>query len=388
MANIMMTDVCNLHCPYCFANEFVNKDRNEITEEAFRKAVEFIVGDGSHDSVGLIGGEPTVHARFGEYMRMLLLDERVQHVMVYTNGIRMDEFWDVLCHPKTRLLINCNPPKDIGEVNYRRLQDNLRVLVEDKLCGDRVTLGINMYEEDFEYQYLLDLLVRFHFHHARVSITVPNLDEGRNQDAHSYFERMKPRMFQFFHDLLRNEIIPNFDCNKIPSCLVSEEELAQFQPYLENPYIKENIGHSNIGSQIVTCRPVIDIRQDLTAVRCFGLSACTKQRIEDYHGIKELENYYLRTVDAYACNTAYSSKCVDCHLRKVMKCTGGCLAYKINQIAGWNKRAETMLAAMQADADEYGAAEDTYAEAVASGNTAGNARAASNRSMEALRATS
>lgn len=38
MANIMMTDACNLNCPYCFANEFVNKNKNEITEEAFDKA--------------------------------------------------------------------------------------------------------------------------------------------------------------------------------------------------------------------------------------------------------------------------------------------------------------------------------------------------------------
>ena len=67
MANIMMTDVCNLRCPYCFANEFVNKDRNEISEEAFDKAVDFIVGDGSHSSVGLIGGEPTIHSNF-EYL--------------------------------------------------------------------------------------------------------------------------------------------------------------------------------------------------------------------------------------------------------------------------------------------------------------------------------
>lgn len=43
MANIMMTDVCNLRCPYCFANEFVNKDTNEISEENFNRAVDFIV---------------------------------------------------------------------------------------------------------------------------------------------------------------------------------------------------------------------------------------------------------------------------------------------------------------------------------------------------------
>ena len=347
MANIMMTDVCNLHCPYCFANEFVNKDKNEISAEAFKKAVNFIVGDGSHSSVGLIGGEPTVHSQFEHFMRELLIDKRIQSVMVYTNGILMDRFWNVLCHPKTHLLINCNPPKDIGEKHFRHLCDNLHVLIEEKLCSERVTLGINMYETDFEYEYLLDLLKRFHFHHVRVSITVPNLEENRNIDAHSYFESMKPRMFEFFHELLKNEIIPNFDCNKIPSCLVTKEELAQFSPYLCNAYIKNNIGRSNIISTTVHCAPVIDIRQDLTAVRCFGLSACTKQHIENYAGIKELENYYLRTIDAFAYNAAYSSKCVDCHLRKVMKCSGGCLAYKINQITELSARADELLTAFQ-----------------------------------------
>lgn len=42
MANIMLTDVCNLRCPYCFANEFVNVDKNEISEQNFKKAVDFI----------------------------------------------------------------------------------------------------------------------------------------------------------------------------------------------------------------------------------------------------------------------------------------------------------------------------------------------------------
>lgn len=48
MANIMLTDACNLKCPYCFANEFVNKDKNDITEEAIDEAKDFIVGDGTH----------------------------------------------------------------------------------------------------------------------------------------------------------------------------------------------------------------------------------------------------------------------------------------------------------------------------------------------------
>lgn len=332
MANIMMTDVCNLHCPYCFANEFVNKDKNEISEETFDKAVDFILSDGSHNTVGLIGGEPTVHSQFDRFMRKLINNEKVSRIMLYTNGILIDRFWDVICHHKTNLLINCNSPKDIGEKQYSILLKNLDVLFNQKLCGDKVTLGINMYSEHFEYDYMLNLLKAFNQKRVRFSITVPNMDQDRNADAHSYFNMMKPKMLEFFHELLSAEIIPNFDCNKIPSCLMQESELRKFDKYLENEFIKNNIGKSNIVDSEVKCRPVIDIRQDLTAVRCFGLSETTKQNIADYAGIKELENYYIRTVDAYAYNTSYCQKCNDCHLRSVMKCSGGCLAYKIKQI--------------------------------------------------------
>lgn len=64
MANIMLTDTCNLKRPYCFANEFVNIDKNEISEQNFKKAVNFILQDGSCDAIGLIGGEPILHSRF------------------------------------------------------------------------------------------------------------------------------------------------------------------------------------------------------------------------------------------------------------------------------------------------------------------------------------
>lgn len=332
MANIMMTDVCNLRCPYCFANEFVNKDTNEISEENFDKAVNFIVGDGSHSKVGLIGGEPTIHSKFEYFLRKLIRDDRVKSVVVYTNGIRINEYWDVICHPKVRLLINCNSPEDIGEQQFSRLCENLDYLIEKRMFQKNVTLGINMYQPDFPYHYILDLLKKYHFHHVRVSITVPNLEDERNADAHVYFERMKPRMLEFFHELLSNDIIPNYDCNKFPSCLITEEDVDAFRKYGKREYIRKNIDKSNITDKIVECSPVIDIRQDLTAVRCFGLSECTKQKISDFSGIRELENYYRRTIDSYGCNTVYSEKCIDCHAREVRKCNGGCLAFKIKDI--------------------------------------------------------
>ena len=340
MANIMMTDVCNLRCPYCFANEFVNKDRNEISEEAFDKAVDFIVCDGSHSSVGLIGGEPTIHSNFEYLVRKLIHDKRVETIVVYTNGICIDKYWDIITNRKIKLLINCNPPPNIGKNNYEHMCDNLENIIERKEFKDSITLGINMYGENFEYDYMIDLLKRFGFQHVRVSLTVPNISQERNTDAHAYFIKMKPRMFSFFHELLDNEIIPNFDCNKIPSCLIDETELQQFRIYLKNKFIKEHIAQSNISNRCVTCSPVIDIRQDLTAVRCFGLSEYTKVNIENFKGIRDLINYYTRTIDAYAYNTVYSSKCADCYDRTILKCSGVCLAFILDEILNIQNYAE------------------------------------------------
>lgn len=332
MANIMLTDSCNLRCPYCFANEFVGGGKNEISEEAFEKAARFILGDGKQSFVGLIGGEPLTHPKFKSFVQRLIRDDRVQRIQVYTNGILMDRFQDILIHPKVYLLINCNAPTDTGEVPFRKMCENLSALLDAGQTTDRVTLGINMYKPDFEYEYLLELLIKHQFHIVRVSCTVPNTEEERKEDPHAFFLRMKPRMLEFFHALMQHGITPTFDCNKIPSCLISKEEFDQFRLYMLNRQVRKTMLSSNIANPIVTCSPVIDIRQDLTAVRCFGLSEHTKQRIEDFSGITELENHYLRTIDAYACNTVYSQNCVDCHLRKVMKCTGGCLAYKLGPI--------------------------------------------------------
>lgn len=332
MANIMMTDCCNLRCSYCFANEFVNNSKNDISNYNFLKAVDFIFGDKSEDSVGLIGGEPLLHSNFEYLLTQLINDKRAKRITVYTNGVYLDRFFDIICNRKIYLLINCNNPMDMGDSAYNKMVDNIDYLITKRLMRDQITLGVNIYSPTFDYSYILELLKRYEFNHVRVSITVPNSVANRNTDAHLYFESMKPVVLAFFYDLLDNEIIPNFDCNKIPNCLIKKDEIDSFKGYLSNDFLSKNISKSNISDPVVRCTPVIDIRQDLTAVRCFGLSESTKTNICDFRSIHDLKNYYYRTVDAYAYNTVYSKKCITCMSRKVMECMGGCLAFKIDEI--------------------------------------------------------
>lgn len=79
------------------------------------------------------------------------------------------------------LLINCNSPKDIGKQQFVRLQENLDRIFRIPEVWKRVNLGINLYKNDLDYTYILNLLTRHNLHRVRTSVTVPNMDEGKKQ---------------------------------------------------------------------------------------------------------------------------------------------------------------------------------------------------------------
>ena len=72
LLNIMLNEVCNLKCDYCFANEFVDekkkdhlKSQKHIKLKDFKEIVDFITK--TSDFLGLIGGEPTLHPEIKKF---------------------------------------------------------------------------------------------------------------------------------------------------------------------------------------------------------------------------------------------------------------------------------------------------------------------------------
>lgn len=331
MPNIMLTDSCNLSCPYCFANEFVNKSANEISIDNFISALDFILKDRRCRDIGLIGGEPALHSKFRDLLKLVNDDKRIQNVDIYTNGVLLDRYWDELCNKKVHLLINCNPPSATGTHNFQKICDNLAFMINHLDMKERLMLGINMYDVDFEYEYLLTLLDRYRFNNVRIAITVPNADGEHIPDARRYFLPYKKQMHAFFRELLKRRIEPIYDCNKLPRCLIDKDEWAtymQFNDFLDTPPYSE----FDIRSESVRCAPVIDIMPDLTAVRCFGLSQYTKVHIGDFENLTDLKNYYAWSIDSFAYHTDSMSDCRNCYQQKTLNCMGGCLVYKIKQI--------------------------------------------------------
>lgn len=327
MANIMITKRCNLKCPYCFANEFVNKNSTDMTINNFLQALDFIMTD-TDENVGIIGGEPTIHPEFKTILEILIEDDRVEHVTIFTNGINIDKYINQIVHPKFSILINCNNPNDMGEESYKKMVENIDLLVNQFYLKDRVTLGVNIYKEDFDYTYILDLLKQFKFDYLRTSISVPNTEELKNTDAVSYFMKMKEHVLKFYYDVLALGTVPYYDCNMTPSCILDNRQKEK----LEQAIRKTGKEDKNLLCDVTNCEPVIDILPDLKAIRCFALSEYNKAEIKDYENINELKAYFANLYDVFGYNVASSEICKDCHMAKIAKCSGGCYAFKIKKM--------------------------------------------------------
>ena len=332
MANIMINNNCNLTCPYCFANEYVNKNGvKNITLEDFKTALTFIkTGDSTR--IGLIGGEPLLHPEFKEILNILVKDNRVKEVVIFTNGILLDKYIMDILHPKVFLLVNANSPETMGLSNYNKMVDNLDKLYNNYKLGRNITIGLNMYRECKDYSYIYDIINITKADKLRASITVPNSEDSRHVDVISYFKEMVPVATEIFKNVFNQGAIPFLDCNYLPPCTVSEDEFEVLKNIVQYTLGKEELAESNLLRK-PDCAPIIDINYDLKAVRCFGLSSVGEIPIVWFENIADLYSYFDNQFDSLSYNILSSEDCRNCSDRLLKKCTGGCLAYKADKIA-------------------------------------------------------
>lgn len=331
MPNIMLTYRCNLHCSYCFANEFVNKEKTDITIHNFLKALSFLTRTGQ-THVGLIGGEPTLHPGFQTIMELLIAHPLVADVMLYTNGLLMDRFVSQITNPKIRILVNCNSPLIIGEKAFSVLQQNLDTMILQHNMKDRIWLGINLYSNDMDYSCMMDLLQRYEYHHVRISLTVPDFSVCSHIDIMDHFKKRKSFLMEFFRKMDSIGVMAFFDCNSPPSCIWSEDEKKWLDSYAARclECNSDLTGQSN-------CLPVIDILPNLQAVRCFGMSDFTKVPIADFVSVHDIIRYFQNEIDSVAYKLPACEDCKSCYEKKVRHCLGGCIGFKSSRVHSCNE---------------------------------------------------
>ena len=323
MANLMLTKQCNLHCSYCFANEFVDQRQSEVMSmENFRTCLRFL---NPQDRLGLIGGEPTLHPQF-QMILAELIDSPFQSVCLFTNGILLDRYFTELRNSRFQILVNLNHPDMIGRNAYQRILDNLDEMVNHLYMRDQVGIGLNIYSTDMDFSFVLEALKLFRLRRLRLSLTIPNTDSEHDVDAMEYFQTMHDTVIDILRCLLPLDIAPVFDCNYVPRCLFTKEDEALFSQY------ESTMKRSNLYRVNAICAPVLDILPDLRVVRCFGVSSFLKVNLLRFQDSNEIQRHFLAEIDALAYHIPPNGKCADCNTYLAGKCSCGCYAYRLKKM--------------------------------------------------------
>lgn len=310
MANIAITNYCNLQCPYCFADKFIKEeDKEMISLEQLSTILEFL-SKSSTGRVGLIGGEPTLHPRFSDILDLVnkFCVMYKTRCVVFTNGINLYDYarnigGNIGC------LVNANHPDIIGASKWESLKKSLDRV---QLCAgsDSITLGINLYPDMIDYDYIFELLKRYKRTRVRTSYVAPTC-QFSNIDKHEYYEEAKNIFIPFVERAKSEGITVRLDCNHIPRCYFKEGELSLIDSVVEGFH--------------TYCEPVVDITPDMKFTACFG--AYELFDLRDFDNMLEVERF-LRYKKLYPLAEANcSGKCSTCNKHQNLSCQGGCLAF-------------------------------------------------------------
>lgn len=309
MANIVITNYCNLQCPYCFANKMMTLDKKQdITLDQLDRILNWL-GKSNNESyhLGLIGGEPTLHPQFNLIINRFneFFTKHKGNMTLFTNGLNLDKYISLI--PENMfILININ---QLSNNLIDKLIKNLDLFNSLELFKEKITLGCNICSDIQDYSFFWDIIDRYSdIKKVRMSVVAPTKQEQKkNKDK--YYNDMKPYLLDFIKEAQKRNITIDNDCNQIPKC------------YFKDPYF---FGIFNKPKYFI-CYPVIDITPNFFATSCFGISEFVD--CNHFETINELSQYFMLKILPKKIEFNNTGKCNQCKEFIYGKCQGGCLAF-------------------------------------------------------------
>lgn len=314
MPNIAITNYCNLRCPYCFADDMIAEEKQNISIEQFRSILCWLARTRT-PHFGIIGGEPTMHPHFDKIMEEVnrYCQEMDAGATLFTNGIHLDQWLPVIGNG-VGILLNCNSDLNMKPEQWKAMNSTLDHL---SLMGwflpgrERCTVGCNLYAEREDYDYLWEIVDRLHLQQIRTSVTAP-ISNRWKRDKEGYYEKMKPIFLSFCRRAQERGVRLNIDCNHIPVCYYTPAE-------------RDLVAEVSEQVPDAMCVPVVDITPDFRATACFG--AYDPVSCADFETLPDLERFLLFRKTYPRVQSNCSGKCNGCKQHDLLLCQGGCLAF-------------------------------------------------------------
>lgn len=266
------------------------------------------------DRVELLGGEPTLNPHFVEFLDIVYSDNFFESLLVYSNGIFQDDkIRSKIKEIKQRLeitfLINYNNPGDIDALKSSIVEENIQFL---KTSGIDVCLGYNLYKTDQDYSPVIRFASKYDVP-IRWTLCVPNITRTYTQDEiKSHFKRFIPIVFSFLKDCIIQRVSADSNCNNIPLCLLTKEELLSYAI----------VGNAKVGH----CGPSIIVLPNKQAIRCYMVRK-TQYDLNGFSTERELKTMFRKNEDSKYRQELFE-ECKNCLYYELKKRSCGCLVFK------------------------------------------------------------
>ena len=294
--NILLTTACSLNCSYCFARSL----RSDLAErEMTLPELETILSalDPCQDRVRLMGGEPTLHTRYTEAIRLIKTYGFM--MTVFTNGLQA-----VLRQTEPdlpdRILVNLN-----DWTTYTSAQ-------QDAICatlsafGDRAGLGYTILDPAFDLSMHRRLILEENLQPViRLGLAQPVLDGDNAYLQDENLPAAHQAVVEWACTLSEDHIRLSMDCGFM-RCQFTDADIDTLV---------------RAGTVLnFDCSPTLDVGPGLMVWRCYAFSSVPGVAWADFKDVQQLRHEF-RMRDARLGRT-----CVDCSFQDQGWCSGGCLA--------------------------------------------------------------
>jgi len=320
MPNVLFTQSCVRSCPYCFASEQMKEsDPNDLLSwENLIYVSDFLKSSGER-SISVLGGEPTLHPDFLEFIIYLL--ERDFVVRVFTSGImantKLDKITSALMNiPDEQLtfIVNLNNPSQTPS-SLAETESVKRFL---SMFGTKVMCGFNIYRVDFELDFLFQYINCFGLKKSiRLGIAHPIPGAKNIYININDIDHVIARLMNYVPFFERFRIRPSIDCG-FPLCRFTDTQLGWFTR------------HTGSGAKF-GCSPVFDIGPDLRIWSCFPLSSYYKRSLFEFDTIGDIYRFFKEKHRMIRSEVGgIYPECDECSLREDEVCSGGCVAHLLS----------------------------------------------------------
>ncbi len=311
MANLIISNVCSANCEFCFASSFLKKQDDHEKFMCLDTFMEYIglLDRSAIDEVRLLGGEPTLHPLFADFVR--IGQAAGKRITVFSNGL--------INEPALEALMDCPPDRCAVIINMnariKKSQRERKAYVLHQL-GERSIAGITVDSPVFPLDPLIQSILRNRMRKViRMGLALP-VYGTRNHNLHpKQYPAVAKAIVSESYKTAAAGIRIEPDCGFV-RCMFSDEE---FKALNRNGFC--------FGSY---CSPIMDCCSNGEILHCFALSDLFSVRLEADSETDSIRKELTRQASVWRFGGIYP-ECEDCFFRRNEECCGGCLAAVMNR---------------------------------------------------------